>query len=108
MAIKKSNRRLTATIKEEEYQQIAYWSEKHECSVNDYLREAILSAIKRENSDYDLPTLEQQRLNQLVDRVDVMSANMQSLEQVIVAGFDSLLGLCKGDNYLLENEDGEI
>jgi len=108
MAIKESNHRVTVTVKEDEFQQMKYWSAKHDCSINDYLREAILSAIKRENNDYDLPTLEQQRLNQIVDRMDVMSANVQSLEQVTISGFDSLLGLCKGDNYLLEHEDGEI
>lgn len=108
MAIKQSNHRLTATVKEEEFKQVEYWAQKHDCSINDYLREAVLAAIRRENGDYDLPTLEQQRLNQIVDTLNVLSENQQSLEQVILTGFDSLLGLCKGDNYLLEKEDGEI
>ncbi len=33
---------------------------------------------------------------------------LQSLESVVIHGFDSLLKLTKGDNYLLEHQDGEI
>ena len=64
--------------------------------------------IAYENKDYDLPDLEQARLNQLIDNMAVLSSNIHSLENVITSGFDSLLGLVKGDNYLLEHEDGEI
>ena len=62
-----------------------------------------------ENEDYDLPTLETRRLNQIVDALTTLSHNVQSLESVTTSGFDSLLGLTRGDNYLLEtDEDGEI
>lgn len=106
--IKSTNHRVTATIPEELYQQVTYWSAQHQCSVNEYLRDAIEGAIKRENGDYDLPTLEQQRLNQLVDAITVLSSNVSSMEQIVISGFDSLLGLTRGDNYLLEDEDGDL
>ena len=47
-------------------------------------------------------------MNQLVDVVTNLSSNIKSLEDVTVSGFDSLLGLTRGDNYLLEHEDGEL
>ena len=34
--------------------------------------------------------------------------NVASLENVTVHGFDSLLNLTRGDNYLLDEEDGDI
>jgi uncharacterized SAM-binding protein YcdF (DUF218 family) len=74
-------------------------------SVNEYIKEAIELAIRHENKDYDLPALEIQRLNQLVDNIAVLSSNVKSVEEVVIHGFDSLLGLTKGDNYLLEHED---
>jgi len=52
--------------------------------------------------------MEQARLNQLIDVVHILASNQKSLEQVVTEGFDSLLGLVRGDNYLLENDDGEI
>lgn len=102
------NHRVTVTIDSDTYERLRYWSAKHGCSINEYLKEALEGAIRYENKDYDLPELEIQRLNQLIDVITVLSSNIQSLESVIINGFDSLLGLTRGDNYLLENEDGEI
>ena len=61
-----------------------------------------------ENGDYDLPKAEILRLNQLIEIISVLSSDVQSLESVTIHGFDSLLNLTRGDNYLLEEEDGEI
>ena len=86
-----------------------YWADKHGFgSVNDYVTEAVVEKIQRENQDYDLPTLEIARLNQLVDELKALSTNQANLERVITQGFDSLLGLTRGDAYLLDPEDGEL
>lgn len=109
MAIAATNHRVTATVTEDTFQRIKYWSDKKGISINEYLCDAIDLMIAYENRDYDLPTLEQARLNQLIDEMASMSANVHSLENVVVSGFDSLLGLVKGDNYLLDDsEDGDI
>lgn len=100
--------RVTATVTEETYQRLCYWAEKNGISINQYLNEAIDMKIAYENKDYPLTTLEQARLNQLIDGMAVLSANVKSLEDVVVSTSDSLLGLVKGDNYLLEHEDGEL
>ena len=63
---------------------------------------------RRENLDYDLPTLEIARLNELVDQVAALAKNSANLERVVTTGFDSLIGLTRGDNYLLDDEDGEL
>lgn len=108
MARSDDSKRVTVTLDDKLYQQLIYWSEKNNVSINQYLKEAIESAIAYENQDYPLPTLEQARLNQLIDRIVSLESNVKSLESVITSGFDSLLGLTRGDNYLLEHEDGEI
>lgn len=102
------NHRITVTVTNDMYERLKYWSARHECSINEYLKHALEQSIAHENKDYDLPELEIQRLNQIVDVITVLSSNIQSLESVTISGFDSLLGLTRGDNYLLENEDGEI
>lgn len=101
-------KRVTVTLSSDEYQQLQYWANKKEMSVNDFLRMAIQFRIAWENRDYDLAPLEVQRMNQLVDVVVAMSQNVKNLESVLVSGFDSLLGLTRGDNYLLEEESGDI
>lgn len=75
-------------------------------SINEYLKLAIRRSIAFENKDYDLPTAEIARLNQLRDMVVSMSQEFSSLEDIIINGFDSLLGLAKGDNDYLREEDG--
>lgn len=100
--------RLTLRINEDDYQRLQYWAARRGISANDYMIEALYAQIRRENGDYDIPTAEVARLNQLVDLVTELSSNIKSLENVTISGFDSLLGLTRGDNYLLEQEDGDI
>lgn len=103
------NHRVTVTIDSDTYERLKYWSSRHECSINEYLKHALEREIAYENKDYDLPALEIQRLNQIIDALEVLSSNSQSLEDIVIHGFDSLLGLTRGDsNYLYEDEDGEI
>lgn len=85
-----------------------YWSAKRGITENDYLVLAVEEKIARENGDYDLPTLEQARLNQLIDEIRALSTNTANLETVVTTGFDSLIGLTRGDSYLLDAEDGEL
>lgn len=101
-------KRVTATVTSDTFARLQYWSDKKGISINQFLNEAIDKAIAYENQDYPLPTFEQARLNQLIDQMAAMSSNMRSLENVITSGFDSLLGLTRGDNYLLEYQDGEF
>lgn len=108
MAIREGMHRVTVTLDNDRYEQLKYWAARHERSINEYLGDAIDLAIRCENGDYDLPKLEVQRLNQLIDVITTLSSNVQSLESIVVSGFDSLLGLTRGDNYLLESEDGEL
>lgn len=96
--------RLHANTKE----RAKYWADKANVSVNEYMAEAVEEKIRRENGDYDLPTLEIARLGQLIDEVRSLSVNVGNLESVTNQGFDSLMGLTRGDNYLLDPEDGEI
>jgi hypothetical protein len=101
-------KRVTATIDQDLYAQLEYWAKRRSVSINEYLGDAIVKAIKFENKDYDLPTAEIARLNQIVDALTVNSANLKALEDVVIHGFDSILNITKGDNYLLEYEDGDI
>lgn len=87
--------------------QVRYWADKTEVSVAEYVALAVTAQIQRENQDYDLPTLEIARVNQLADEVRALSSNVANLERVSVRGFESLIGLTRGDNYLLDSAAGE-
>lgn len=88
--------------------QVKYWAAKADLSENEYMVEAVMEKIARENQDYDLPTMEQKRLGQIVDELKALSSNQANIERVVVRGFDSLMGLTRGDNYLMDDEDGEL
>jgi len=100
--------RKTLRLHPDTVQQAGYWAKKREMDENEYLALAIEEKIARENGDYDLPTLEIQRLNQLIDEIRALSTNSANLEAVVTTGFDSLLGLTRGDSYLLDEENGEL
>ena len=100
--------RLTVRLTQKDFERLSYWAEKKGYDINSFIVLLLDRYIDIENGNYQLPTLEVQRLNQMVESMAVMSRNMQSLEMVVTSGFDSLLGLTRGDNYLLEQtDDGE-
>lgn len=100
--ISKFTIRLDADLKE----RMSYWAKKKGMSLSEYASEAIERSIRYENKDYDIPSAEIARLNQLVDLITSLSTNVKNLENVTITGFDSLLGLTRGDNYLLEEDEG--
>lgn len=108
MARENNQHRLTLRFLEEDFQKLKYWADKEDVSVNEFILLMLEQWIDIKNGSYDLPTLEVQRLNQLIESQSVMSRDLQSLTSVVVSGFDSLLKLTRGDNYLLKDEDGEL
>lgn len=104
MAISADKRRVTATIPDTLYTQLSYWATKNNVSVNEYIAESIELSIRHELKDYDIPTMEIGRMNQLIDVITGLSQNIESLETVTTSGFDSLLNLTRGDNYLFEDD----
>ena len=97
-------KRFTVSVDTDTYTRLAYWSERKGLTKTEYVQDAIDHMIMWENKDYDLPTAEVARLNQLVDGLYNLSSRVSSLEKVIISGFESLLGLTRGDNYLLEED----
>lgn len=105
IATRANAKRVTVTLSDDEYVQLKHWAQKHDESINEYLHDCIEHMIRWESADYDLPTAEIRRLNQLVDGINLLSRNVQGLESIVTSGFDSLLGLCRGDNYLLDESN---
>lgn len=100
--------RITVRLHPDAKARVAYWADSDGVSVNEFIVDAIDAAIRRKNGDYDLPTLEMARLAQLVDETKALSLNVGNLERVITQMADSLLNMTRGDNYLLDAEDGEL
>lgn len=95
-------RRLTVRLSDNEFDRLSYWAGKANLSINEFILLMLDRWVDIENGNYQLPTLEAARLNQLIDVVIGLSNNIQTLETISINGFDSLLKLTKGDNYLLE------
>lgn len=100
--------RVTLRMEPEDTERLDYWASKAGLSRNEFVLRMLERWIDIENGNYQLPTLEIQRLNQLIESMSVLSRNVQTLEQVVTSGFDSLLGLTRGDNYLLEQTDDDV
>lgn len=61
--------RVFIRLSADEKKRAEYWADRRGFeSFNDYVAEAVAEQIRRENLDYDLPTLEIARLNELNDR----------------------------------------
>lgn len=98
------SKRMTIRLSDAEFETVRFWAAKQGISENDFVRDAIELNIRHANGDYDLPTAEIQRLNQLIEIIGSLSSNIQNLEDVTVNGFNSLISLTRGDNYLMNDD----
>lgn len=94
--------RANVRMTEDLYNSINYWAEKKGVKVTDYIRDALLLQIKRDNKDYDLPSLEVHRLNQIIDTLEMVSANMSCLQDIVQSNFVNLMTVVNGTNYLMD------
>lgn len=101
-------RRMTVRISEDDYQRLKYWAEREEIKINDFVQESVHHYIRYLNHDLDLPDATVRRINQLVDVVQILSSNQASLERTVIRGFESLMGMTRGENYLNDEETGEL
>jgi hypothetical protein len=101
-------RRITTTIDFDMYSSMLAWADRLDISENQFCKDAITFYIRYCNKDFDIPDLLIQRINQVIDGMNVLSSNVQASTDIIIAGFDSITELARGDNYLLEADDGEL
>ena len=112
--VHKSSCRLNLRLLPDERNQIDYFISQYPhrwTSANEFMRAAVGNYIAFLNGNYKLPDLEQQRLNQLIEGFHGLSSTIGSLESVLISGFESLMHVTRGSNYLLDqsmHEDGEL
>lgn len=99
--------RTTVRLHDDDRDKLAYFAAKHDMSNNAYLAQALREKIERENGDYDLPTLEIARLHQITDEMRALTISVANLTTVVHRGFDALIGLTRGDSYLLDEGDDD-
>lgn len=108
MAEPKNTVRVSLRLDEDTHERLKYWSARKQVSLNTYILDAIDLMIAYENGDYDVPTALIQRINQLIGTVMAVQSSMDNLTNVTINGFDAIVGLARGDNYLAQEEDGEL
>ena len=100
--------RLTATVSVEKLAEISKICESQKMKQNQFLCEAIDAYIDFLNKNFNIPDLLVQRLNQVIDGMNALSSNVKNLEDITASGFESFIALARGDNYLLDSDDGEL
>lgn len=101
-----AKKRLNVELDLEDYEKLKYWSDIKEVSLSDYVRDSLEMSYRYHCGDFNLPDVTIGRINQLIDIVGILSNDINNLQEITVAGFDSLTGLTRGENYLLEESWG--
>ena len=102
------NRKMSIRLTEDEYDRLEYYSEKWGKTKTDVILEGFEHYTRWVNSDYDLPTAEIQRLNQLIDVINRLVVSQENLEKSTINGIESIIGFVRGENYLSDLDEEEI
>jgi len=108
--ISKDKHRLYFYVNSDEYNQLKYFLTKYSDrydSTGDFIQQAIQHYIQFLNGDYKLPSLEQMRLNQMIDGYNAVVSSNNALIDIITSGFNSLMHITRGDNYLINDSNSE-
>ncbi|OMF76763.1 hypothetical protein [Paenibacillus glucanolyticus] len=87
---------------------VVYWAEVFGMDSTELMMRGVRHYVAWRNQDFDLPTAEMQRLNQLIDAMENMASSNERLSNTVINGFDAMMGIMRGDNYLLEPENGDL
>lgn len=87
---------------------VVYWARMYGMDSTELMMRAVRHYVGWRNQDFDLPTAEMQRLNQLIDAMENMVSSNERLANTVTNGFDAMMGIMRGDNYLLEPENGDL
>ncbi len=102
-----SRHRVSVRLSDKDAEMLNYWSDKLDMTKTELLIVGLRHYVGWQNADYDLPTAEVARLNQLVEAVDTLTSNQKNMETTIMNGLDSVVGLVRGENYLAD-DGGDI
>lgn len=102
------NRKMSLRLTEDEYDKLNHYAEKWDMTKTDIILESFEHYIRWINSDYDLPTAEIQRLNQLIDANSKLTTVVMNLEKMVVSSNESLVGFVRGENYLSDIDQGDF
>ena len=107
MTIAKNKERVSFALPKELLLAIDQWAKEYGCSRTEFIILALERQVDWSNKNFDIPSAMEKRINQLIDTIIVLSENVKSLEDLTISGFDSLVNLTRGDNYLLEETEDE-
>lgn len=94
---------------EKDVELLEYWAKKEGVGNSEFIVMALHAFIRMKHLDYDVPPLHIERLNQVVDVLRQQTLASERLERTMLDGFDALLGVARGGNYLNDHrEDGRL
>lgn len=91
----------------EDYDRLTYWAERFEMDRGELLVTAMEHYIGYRNGNYDLPTAEQRRMNQLIDVITTLVTTVNSNYSNTSASIESILNIAYGENPLSKHRDDD-
>ena len=97
-------KRVQVRVSDNTYERIKYWSESKDMSINEYLLDAIDRQIRFDNKDFDYQDIFIDKMNEIIDAIEMLKQTDDNLANIVVSGFNSLLSLTRGDNNYLRDD----
>lgn len=100
-----TRKRVGVRLYDDEYEKLVYWAKKYDVTQNEFMIRALNHYVGFINSDYDLPTAEQQRLKQLIDAIESLTVAQTRFQKSHESSMSSLLNIAQGKNPLSDHKD---
>lgn len=102
-SIKPGYKRKEISLPKDVIDKIAYWADNRDMTFSEMVDASTSLYIKFINEDYDLPTLEQRRLNELIESQYRIADELKQLQQTVMNTSAVLLRTTNGSNYLSDS-----
>lgn len=97
-------KRMELRVDADLYEEFRHFAETQQTSINQAMMDAMKWYMNYVYHDYDLPTAEVERLNQLIVSQEGLSESVRSMQRTMINGFRAILGVMHGSSYLESDE----
>lgn len=104
---KNDEKRITVRLSEEDYDRIKHFAKREDTSVNQFIIDAANHYADWILKDFDVPTAEVKRLNQLIESMNRLTASSEAVHSTVINAVDSIYNMTLDKDLFSQDKGGD-